>query len=127
MADDGFDRFWAAYPRRVNKKEARRVWARLRPPPDLIDRMLIALDWQRRQAQWLKDDGVYVPHASTWLRGERWEDEPPSSDAAAVMRRDRALMRPTAVWRLECQRLGHQPPCSSEMFCRHWRRKTGTA
>ena len=25
--------------------------------------------------QWMRGNGQFIPHASTWLRGERWEDE----------------------------------------------------
>ena len=28
-------------------------------------------------ADWTKDDGQFIPHASTWLNGKRWEDELP--------------------------------------------------
>ncbi len=25
--------------------------------------------------QWMRGSGQFIPHAATWLRGERWEDE----------------------------------------------------
>jgi hypothetical protein len=25
----------------------------------------------------LRNDGAYIPHPTTWLNGERWEDEKP--------------------------------------------------
>jgi hypothetical protein len=31
--------------------------------------------------QWQKDNGEYIPHASTWLNGRRWEDEISSASA----------------------------------------------
>lgn len=37
--------------------------------------MLQALEIQKRSEQWQKAKGQYIPHASTWLNGRRWEDE----------------------------------------------------
>jgi hypothetical protein len=73
-----FDLFWSKYPRRTAKAEARKAWAKLNPSQELVALILMALDWQREQPSWTKDDGQYIPHPATWLRGERWEDEPPA-------------------------------------------------
>lgn len=72
----GFDTFWEHYPKRSGKKDAQRLWAKIDPSPELLQTMLQALAWQRHQPQWIKDGGQYVPMAETWLRGERWTDEP---------------------------------------------------
>lgn len=71
-----FDLFWQAYPRRVGKAAARKAWAKLNPDTATVQQMLDALKWQVNQPQWTKDGGMYVPHPSTWLHEERWEDEP---------------------------------------------------
>jgi hypothetical protein len=71
-----FDRFWAAYPRKVGKGEARKVWMRLRPSVSLVEKMLKTLAWQAETEQWRRDDGQFIPHPATWLRQERWDDEP---------------------------------------------------
>lgn len=70
-----FMRFWQQYPRRVARLAALKAWRQLNPPPLLVDEMLAALAWQRTQQQWR--DLKFVPHAATWLRAERWTDEPP--------------------------------------------------
>jgi hypothetical protein len=70
-----FDTFWRAYPRKVSKGDARNCFTRAIKKTTLA-KMLEALAWQRNQPQWLKNGGAYVPHASTWLNGERWDDEP---------------------------------------------------
>lgn len=72
-----FDRFWAAYPRKVAKPDAARAFAKLAPHPDLVDRMLAALAWQCRSEGWTREGGRFVPHPATWLNARRWEDEPP--------------------------------------------------
>lgn len=71
-----FDVVWSAYPRKVGKGAARKAWAKLQPTPALVMRILDALVWQRRQPQWLKDNGSFIPHLATWLNQERWDDAP---------------------------------------------------
>lgn len=74
--DDGFDQFWAEYPRHVGKKDAQKAWTKIRPTPALLLKILEAVRWQKTTPQWLRDGGDYIPYAGTWLRGERWDDEP---------------------------------------------------
>lgn len=74
--DEGFDRFWAEYPKHLAKKDALKAWTKLRPTRELIERILAAVRWQRTTPAWTKEAGTYVPLAATWIRGERWEDEP---------------------------------------------------
>jgi hypothetical protein len=65
-----FEKWWSEYPKKVKKKTAREIWMRKNPPVDL----LIA-DVQNRllnDAQWR--DG-FIPHPTTYLNGERWNDE----------------------------------------------------
>ena len=71
-----FDEFWAAYPKHVAKKPARRAWDKLHADRDLLDALLTALEWQTRTEAWQRDGGRYVPNPATWLNGHRWEDEP---------------------------------------------------
>jgi len=61
---EDFEIFWKAYPRRVAKAVARKAWlqtAKIRPP---LNELLAAID-----------NGQFIPHPATWLRGERWSDE----------------------------------------------------
>lgn len=76
--DDGFDRFWAAYPRKEAKKDARAAWNKLRPDDALIDTMLAAIEAKLRAAggDWQREGGRFIPLPATWLRGERWNDTP---------------------------------------------------
>jgi hypothetical protein len=71
---DDFDKFWAAYPRKVAKAEARKAWAQtasIRPDTDSLIKAVLS---HCRTEQWMKSNGAFIPHAATWLRGERWED-----------------------------------------------------
>jgi hypothetical protein len=97
--DPSWMRFWDEYPLRVAKKDARKAWAELEPSPELVDRMLETLAWQ--VPKWARD-GYGTPYPASWLRAERWTDEPPAS------------LRPKPEWR--CQ---HVDPCSHREMCGH--------
>lgn len=68
-----FETFWQAYPRKVGKGAARQAWAKRHPPITVV---LVALARQRESEQWQRDGGQFIPHPSTWLNQERWQDEP---------------------------------------------------
>lgn len=72
----GFDLFWSVYPKRVAKADARKAWAKLNPSEELIQKIVKALSWQARQEQWQRDNGQFAPYPGTYIRGERWDDEP---------------------------------------------------
>ena len=71
-APEPFDLFWSAYPLKKSKKDARKAFAKVKAP---LDTLLAALERQKKTPDWTKDGGRYIPYASTWLNGERWEDE----------------------------------------------------
>lgn len=88
---DGFDEFWSAYPNKVGKPKALAVWKRLKPDLPLV---LAGLKRWKGSEQWTKDGGRYIPHPTTWLNREGWNDaiagEAPASspeDLAAAQRR----------------------------------------
>jgi len=72
-----FEQFWESYPkaRRKGKGAARKIWLRLKPTRELTDKILNALSQQKKQSQWQKDNGQFIPHPATWLNQARWEDE----------------------------------------------------
>ena len=71
-SEAGFDRFWSIYPRREGKAAARLAWSkatRKQDPEVIIAGAVRYRDDPNREAP-------YTAHASTWLNGERWEDDP---------------------------------------------------
>lgn len=72
---NAFETFWAAYPRKTAKGEARKAWAKLDPVGGLLDTIMAAVEAQKNSRQWLDKGGRFIPHASTWLNQARWEDE----------------------------------------------------
>jgi hypothetical protein len=72
-ADDRFEEFWKLYPRKVSKKRARTAWKNMtkKKRQAAIDAILehtIVWDKQGR-------DMTMIPHPTTWLNQERWEDD----------------------------------------------------
>jgi hypothetical protein len=70
-----FDDFWAIYPRKVAKKDARKAWASL--GNGQMEAAIDALPLQARHWQALGTGVEFIPYPASWLRGERWEDELP--------------------------------------------------
>ena len=77
-----FAQFWKAYPKKRDKARAQKAFDKLKPDQALLDQILAALEWQTRSADWAKDGGQFIPLASTYLNGRRWEDEPPANTTA---------------------------------------------
>ena len=72
---ESFEDFWEMYPRKEAKKDALKAFQKLKPDSALIEKMLAALDQQKKSEAWKKDGGQYIPLPASWIRGERWEDE----------------------------------------------------
>jgi hypothetical protein len=79
----GFARFWDAYPKKVGKAEAERAWGRLGVDEQMLSAIMAAVAEQSRQPSWRDTTRKYVPNASTWLNGRRWEDQIGSSPVSA--------------------------------------------
>jgi Helix-turn-helix domain len=96
-----FDVFWKVYPRKVGKKKALEAWRKIKPSVSqvLLDQMLSTLSWQSLTDQWQK--GV-IPHPTTWLHDERWNDEPDKTPPSppSLAPGESAIMR-TAMARAE--------------------------
>jgi hypothetical protein len=68
-----FDEFWSLYPRKVNKAVARKAWEKLSAEQQLMAAKAIDTHCQYWRAK--ETELEFIPHASTWLNGERYEDE----------------------------------------------------
>ena len=75
QGDEAFDAFWVEYPKHVSKQDAVRAWGKLKPDKELQDKIMAALEQQKRSDQWNRDGGQYIPYPATWLNRRRWEDE----------------------------------------------------
>lgn len=73
--DAGFARFWGVYPRKTAKADARKAFAKAwRKLPPFDEEQILIGGLERAKAGW--GDAQFIPHAATWLNGERWTDEP---------------------------------------------------
>ena len=73
-----FAQFWELYPKKAAKAEALKAWLKLAPDVALQGSILAALQKQVNSEKWkqdLADGGKFIPHAASWLRGRRWEDD----------------------------------------------------
>jgi hypothetical protein len=71
----GFSDFWSWYPRKQGKGAVLKIWERLRPNAELLEKMRVAIEAQRRTEGWQKERGQFIPMPATWLNQQRWEDE----------------------------------------------------
>lgn len=70
-----FDAFWDLYPRKVNKKKSKEKFFKICKDENTFNAIMRGLKKQIKTSQWQKESGQYVPHPTTWLNGERWQDE----------------------------------------------------
>lgn len=69
---DLFSIFWEAYPRKVAKKDAERAFKAAKITEKEMPVIMGALQNQKRN--W--HEARFIPYPATWIRGERWNDEP---------------------------------------------------
>lgn len=72
MCKEDFNLFWEKYPRKINKKTAENKFLKLNK--SLLPRILESIEEYKKTEQWRKEER-FIPHPSTWLNGERWNDE----------------------------------------------------
>lgn len=72
---EGFDAFWAAYPKKQSKGDAEKAWNSIKPNEHLAGQILQAVQRATTSEQWAKDGGKYIPYPATWLRAKGWLDE----------------------------------------------------
>jgi hypothetical protein len=94
----GFDRFWAAYPRRVKKPDALKAFGKLAPDVPLVDAMVAAIEAQKSWPQWQRDDGQFIPYPASWLNGRGWEDEAPETRPALLTPRGQTTAAAARAW-----------------------------
>ena len=69
---DGFDSFWQQYPKKRNKKKSREIWKRKRLDAIAVDVVQDVINRKASDERWTAG---YIPDPTTYLNGERWQDE----------------------------------------------------
>jgi len=89
--DDQFEQFWSLYPRKVGKRKAHKEFERAikRGSIEAITQGLL-----KQNAAWLAAETPvkFIPHPTTWLHRDGWEDEP-----AQPEQQQSRLQRSTAI------------------------------
>lgn len=71
-----FETFWNLYPRKINKKKSKQIFLSLSKKSDFdLSFVMSQLKKQTEQQGWIKENGKWVPHPTTWLNNEKWNDE----------------------------------------------------
>ena len=69
-----FEIFWLHYPRKAGKKMALKAWLKIKMDDELFTKIMEALGRHKKTAQWTDAGGRFIPHPTTWLNQERWDD-----------------------------------------------------
>ena len=99
MDDYPFDDFWSIYPRKVARAYAERCWTKLSPAYRQLALGAISTHvehWKARKLDWDK-----LPHCSTWLNQQRWNDELPKingrSSVSDGMQHSQPISKPSGL------------------------------
>lgn len=76
-ADDAFDAFWSAYPRKVGKPEARKAW-KVALKKAGAGKIIAAASAYAEQTLAEKTEPRFIKHPGPWLNAERWADFQPT-------------------------------------------------
>lgn len=85
-SDPDFDRFWAAYPKKVKKPEAFKKWQRVIRDGTTPDEVIAAV--KRYAASVSGKSTDYIAHPTTWLNQGRWSDEDVQTGNLRELNRD---------------------------------------
>lgn len=72
--DEGFDEFWATYPKHDKRKACLTVWRRKKLREKQAE-IMAALAWQIGSPKWTRDGGQYASSPLAYLNGDLWTDE----------------------------------------------------
>ena len=96
--EQDFDLFWEAYNKKEGKKKAMAAYislAKKKSLPDIEIHINIIKKWHATK-KW--QDG-FQPHATTWLNGERWNDQITSSSKIKYPEGERNFTVESREWR----------------------------
>jgi len=79
LCEQQFEQFWQLYPRKAGKKAAKKAWFGIKLDDNLHSTILSAIGVANQQWQQQRTQQKHIPHPSTWLNEERWDDEYPTA------------------------------------------------
>ena len=60
---------------KVAKIKAKTSWDKIEMDKSVFEKIMQGLRDYKTSDQWEKDDGEFIPHPTTWLNQQRWNDE----------------------------------------------------
>ncbi|MDR3001102.1 MAG: hypothetical protein LBU89_07545 [Fibromonadaceae bacterium] len=71
-----FEIFWAAYPNKQKKPDSSKAFRRAfeRHKDLTLETLLSAIKKEKTSDKWQKQSGKFIPHPSTWLNNDCWND-----------------------------------------------------
>ena len=91
--DEGFDEFWAVYPKKVAKPDALKNWRKAIKDGATASQII---EGARRYAASETVRNGYVKNPQGWLSSHRWEDEPATPVSTAPVDQNSAWLRKVA-------------------------------
>jgi hypothetical protein len=85
--NEAFASFWSAYPKKKNKSQAEKAFAKLNPDSELLQTILKSVEGAASGTDWLKSEGQFIPYPATYLNEKRWEDEGDSASGIPLWER----------------------------------------
>ena len=85
--------FWAAYPNKLGRAKAWEKWNEWKLDSQ-ADAIMAALNGFKWSEGWLRDNGQFVPHGSTWINQQRWLDMAEVAAPKQLVQQDGAAPRP---------------------------------
>jgi len=75
LTDEGFEEFWSAYPKCVRKGEKSACKKKWVESYYFSQKHIILkhIQWMATTAQWLQDNGAYIPAPKVYLNQQRWD------------------------------------------------------
>ena len=70
-----FETFWKAYPKKVDKKQAKLKFLRLAPSEELLQKMLDSIKSALDTGVWSTDRKTYIKGPAAWIENELWNNE----------------------------------------------------
>ena len=70
-----FEKFWALYPKKRSKGDARKAWEQHVIESIHAEKIFKTINLFKEHDDWKRDNGKYIPYPATFLRREMWEDE----------------------------------------------------
>lgn len=97
----GFDAFWAAWPRKVGKPKALAAWGRAlrRSSAEVIVTAAIAY-----RDNPYRPDPEFIPHPTTWLNRDGWDDDLPTRPTASSRPRQLSVREQNMQYIAEMER-----------------------